>query len=1162
MAQGKRLGFWSGLVVGLGGVLVATGAFGGGMTVVPNSGPLGGGNTVVITSVPMDTTNVTMGGLFAQITATNGSDIDVVVPNLTTPGAKDVTVQTEAQGETTLPGAYTINAEARIFGIQKGWAEMAGLPADRARLQAGTLNGALYVFGGVQGGYGPRGPQYAQTNAFRFDGTHWAEVAGLPKVVAYHGAGVLNGTLYSVGGMDDTYAVYTNVYAFDGTNWTEVAGLPAPRSVVGADVFQGSLYVVGGFGAAGFVTNVFAFDGVNWSEVEGLPQALGYAQVRTLGNRLYAISGMDGSYQTSTNVYAFDGTHWTLHSTIPAFDTWRITAMSSAVFDGKINLAGHNSSDYWFQFDGTNWTEATDTPVYENPALGVLDGRLYGIGGYLGLESQTNAFSYPAFIEDPAAGVNPTSGSWTGGYTVVISGTNLSNGADITEVTICGAPIEELVSETSTQLVVKVGQAVQIGRGDVRTVSESFGTAVASSAFTYLGPGLDVLGTNSATIISGESPSYAKGSDFGHVQLGTLRTNTFTLENPGSEDNTIAGWALIGSEAFLCDLPATPFTLQTNSQQTFVVQYDPTAVGVGSHAATLVISNASPLGVYTVLLAGASMTIAPTNVGPWSGGTITLSNGYFGTITNVVVGGVSVTPSASGDNWFTLTLPASTNAGPADFIVQTSDNGDISLAGIYTYRPQGQIGVETADLHGVLCQYEFNNSMVDSLGNGLDMVSFNNSASSFAPDGWTWTASGNPGGGLVVDGPVSPTQGKHYTVRVQVAYQAVDSYRRFLRFLDSDTGPYVYDGQMYLYGLGNTGGPVNSAGDVMDYYLTRDDSIKQVTAWQVVNGEVVDCGTASDSGDQYTTLYNDDRPYWRFFHDDWSLGESTPGGTVRRIWLWDQVLSSNQISDIYHGALSGGVEPSTGSTNGGFQVVITGTNLGDGSDVTGVTLCGIEVQSIVSQSSTQIVVVAAASASVVTGDVRVVSTGFGETVKSNAFAYGTGAPVVGPVSLWRSPSQDLKAPDYLLLTNSVDPQGSDLSVVWVSPASTNGGTVALSGRWILYGPPPGDDSPDEFTFRVRNAFGAESEGQAVVRVLEPSIAGSTFNVAGVVPTDSNTVVRFVGIPGRQYDVQMTTNLVEEWQVVGTIQIGGLGFVVFTNEAAPAPTQYYRTIRAK
>ncbi len=79
-----------------------------------------------------------------------------------------------------------------------------------------------------------------------------------------------------------------------------------------------------------------------------------------------------------------------------------------------------------------------------------------------------------------------------------------------------------------------------------------------------------------------------------------------------------------------------------------------------------------------------------------------------------------------------------------------------------------------------------------------------------------------------------------------------------------------------------------------------------------------------------------------------------------------------------------GVAPSSRSWTGGYQVVITGTNLCDGVDVTNVILCGVSVASIASQSATQIVVMAGAPG---IGDVRVFSASFGEAVKSNAFEY-------------------------------------------------------------------------------------------------------------------------------------------------------------------------------
>jgi hypothetical protein len=82
----------------------------------------------------------------------------------------------------------------------------------------------------------------------------------------------------------------------------------------------------------------------------------------------------------------------------------------------------------------------------------------------------------------------------------------------------------------------------------------------------------------------------------------------------------------------------------------------------------------------------------------------------------------------------------------------------------------------------------------------------------------------------------------------------------------------------------------------------------------------------------------------------------------------------------------GGVYPATGSVAGGYEVRVCGWNLGSGSDVTNVTLCGLPVASIVSQSATQVVVVAGAGVPG-SGAVQVFSASYGLTVKSNAFAY-------------------------------------------------------------------------------------------------------------------------------------------------------------------------------
>ncbi|NCC53503.1 MAG: choice-of-anchor D domain-containing protein, partial [Spartobacteria bacterium] len=74
------------------------------------------------------------------------------------------------------------------------------------------------------------------------------------------------------------------------------------------------------------------------------------------------------------------------------------------------------------------------------------------------------------------------------------------------------------------------------------------------------------------------------------------------------------------------------------------------------------------------------------------GNTITITNGYFGTITNVLVDGIDVSAIVdSGVNWVNVVMPLLGAAGTVDITIQTSDNGDTILPNAYTYNPAGSI---------------------------------------------------------------------------------------------------------------------------------------------------------------------------------------------------------------------------------------------------------------------------------------------------------------------------------------------------------------------------------------------------------------------------------------------------------------------------------------
>ncbi len=97
-------------------------------------------------------------------------------------------------------------------------------------------------------------------------------------------------------------------------------------------------------------------------------------------------------------------------------------------------------------------------------------------------------------------------------------------------------------------------------------------------------------------------------------------------------------------------------------------------------------------------------------------------------------------------------------------------------------------------------------------------------------------------------------------------------------------------------------------------------------------------------------------------------------------------LNAGESYVVYGVYTANGVSPTSGVSTGGYQVTITGSNLGDGSDITNVTLNGTSVTSIDSQSSTQLVVTVAFGTAG-TGDVVVYSTSHGTTTKANAFTY-------------------------------------------------------------------------------------------------------------------------------------------------------------------------------
>jgi len=167
-------------------------------------------------------------------------------------------------------------------------------------------------------------------------------------------------------------------------------------------------------------------------------------------------------------------------------------------------------------------------------------------------------------------------------------------------------------------------------------------------------------------------------------------------------------------------------------------------------------------------------------------------------------------------------------------------------------------------------------------------------------------------------------------------------------------------------------------------------------------------------------------------------------------------------------------------------------------------------------------------------------------------------PVTRPFTVSRGLNDGVMVGVPDLLANVVDGDGDTLTLVSVSAASANGGTVVATNGWIFYTPAPGFTNTDTFTYLVTDGWSAPVAGTVTVDITVDN--GPSQNLAIINLGNGSVGIGGQGIPGRSYIIQYTTNSLPttNWLTLGTVTADSSGAFVLVDSTASA-LQFYRAI---
>lgn len=307
----------------------------------------------------------------------------LVLAVLLLPGLYSRLADRPAANDLSDAGRRRLGAAERVDASR--WTSLAPLPEPRSRLALAAVEDRLAAIGG-------EGPDGVSGAVFLYDTetNGWLPGSDKPTAVANVQAGVLDGLVYVPGGVLGDGATSTALEVYDpaGDVWTTRAALPVPLAGYALAVFDGQIYLFGGWDGAAYGDSVWVYNPAAdaWSDRSPMPTLAGFAGAAALADRILVAGGFDGRQE-----YAACSAYY------PAEDRWEACAPMNLP-RGGLGMAADGTSVYaigggWQRtaaynerYDSlTNTWSSISSPVqgqWLTPGVANRGSLIYAVGGW------------------------------------------------------------------------------------------------------------------------------------------------------------------------------------------------------------------------------------------------------------------------------------------------------------------------------------------------------------------------------------------------------------------------------------------------------------------------------------------------------------------------------------------------------------------------------------------------------------------------------------------------------------------------------------------------------------------------------------------------------------------------------------------------------------